>query len=114
MDVRGALAVAVFVICAVGVSAQAQFTPTPEKDPYRNLFADRLRAQPPAPIQQRRAPAPEPPVVVCGMRIIPADPTVDPKIRVMPPADVAHSLRTVTPSICQPGSAHIEPHSRRR
>jgi hypothetical protein len=114
MDVRRAFAVAVFVLCSVGVSAQAPLTPTPEKSPYRNLFADHLRPQPAVPTGEMRAPAPQPPVVVCGMRMIPADPTIDPKIRVRPPAGVEHSLRTVTPSVCHPDRAHLDPNSRRR
>jgi hypothetical protein len=42
------------------------------------------------------------PAVVCGMLIIPADPRVDPKIRVAPPAGVEHTMRVVPPSTCQP------------
>ena len=30
------------------------------------------------------------------------DPHVDPKIRLAPPADVEHSMRKITPSVCQP------------
>jgi hypothetical protein len=109
MDVRRAFAVAVFVLCSVGVSAQAPLTPTPEKSPYRNLFADHLGPQPAVPTGEMRAPAPQQPVVV-----IPADPTIDPKIRVRPPAGVEYSLRTVTPSVCRPDQAQLDPNSRRR
>jgi len=114
MDVRRAFAVAVLVTSSVAVSAQAQFKQSPEKDPYRNLFDASARLQQPDATLKVEAPTPQTPVVVCGMRIIPVDPQVDPKIRVAPPAHVEHSLRTVTPPVCHPSSAHIDPNSRRR
>jgi hypothetical protein len=101
MSVRKALAVAVLLMTA-DVSAQVPFTPIPEKNPYRNLFADPSRAREPHPTNHRSAPAPQKPRLVCGMRIILADPSVDPKIRVAPPTAVAHTMRTVTPSTCRP------------
>jgi hypothetical protein len=43
-----------------------------------------------------------PPQVVCGMTIIPADPTVDPRIRLTPPpSNTRHTMRMVPPSICR-------------
>jgi hypothetical protein len=102
MDVGRAFAVTVLIASSVGVSAQGLFKPRVEKDPYRNLFAEPLRASQSAPILDTRERVPQQPAIVCGMRIIPADPTVDPRIRVTPPSDVEHTMRKVTPSVCQP------------
>jgi len=106
---RTFVAVAVLLMTSVVASAQVQFKPRPDKDPYRNLFGDSSRARQPtgpraasAPSSPQPAPLPQKPVVVCGMLIVPADPRVDPKIRVAPPAGVEHTMRTVTPSICRP------------
>ena len=43
------------------------------------------------------------PSVVCGMTLIPADPKIDPKIRV-PSQDgrVRYTIRSVEPTICKP------------
>ena len=47
------------------------------------------------------APAPKP-SVVCGMTVIPADPTIDPKIRVAPSnTGVTFTMRVVPPTICK-------------
>jgi hypothetical protein len=44
------------------------------------------------------------PTVVCGMVIIPADPSIDPKMRVTPPQDpnVEYKIRTIDPPVCNP------------
>ncbi len=99
---RTFVAVAVLLTTSVAASAQGPIKPRPEKNPYRNLFDDSGRARHPTATMNVPAPAPPKPVVVCGMRIIPADPRVDSKIRVAPPTGVEHSMRTVTPSVCRP------------
>jgi hypothetical protein len=85
-------------------SAAAQDLFPPKRDPYRGLFAPRMQ-QPerrPAPQAVPRA-APQKPKVVCGMVIVPADPTVDPRIRAqLPDTGVDYRIRTVRPSICKP------------
>jgi len=43
------------------------------------------------------------PKVVCGMTLVPADPRVDPKMRVAPPADgTAFTMKVVPPTVCAP------------
>jgi hypothetical protein len=85
-------------------SAQLPFDHHPKKDPYRGLFGNRAPTQNnsvPVPIAGREAP--QKPVVVCGTMILPADPRIDPKMRIAPPSDGAdHKLHTITPPICKP------------
>ena len=108
---RLSLAVAVLLFSSAA-SAQLTFQPNPRKDPYQKLFRDgspqpiagsmqdgeRLAA-PPVVTRQAVLPAPH---VVCGMLIVPADPRVDPKIRVGPQDNnVQHTMRTLAPPICR-------------
>jgi hypothetical protein len=47
--------------------------------------------------------SPDKPEVVCGMTVIPADPAVDPKMRVAPSdRGTAFTMRVVPPTICAP------------
>jgi hypothetical protein len=42
------------------------------------------------------------PTVVCGMTLIPADPKVDPKMKVpVPDRGVAYTMRVVPPTVCK-------------
>jgi hypothetical protein len=111
MRIRHILPVVALLVLVSGTAtatAQPGFTPRSEKDPYRNLFGERLRAEKPTPSPKLATPSPPPPqspqapTIVCGMRIVPADPSVDPKIRVIPPAGVEHSMRIVIPPMCKP------------
>lgn len=53
------------------------------------------------PSQDRKAPAR--PSVICGMTVVPADPTIDPKIRVTPrDTGVKYTLKVVEPTVCKP------------
>ena len=65
--------------------------------PYRQLFEVpglETSVKRPAPIATPR--------VVCGMTIIPADPSVDPKILVAPPReDTRHTPRVIPPPVCK-------------
>src|SRR5437762_1414437 len=48
------------------------------------------------------AKTPAPPVVVCGMTLVRADPKFDPKMKVAPPdRGVAFTMRAVPPTICK-------------
>ena len=73
-----------------------------------NLFGQKKPApKPPAVDWNAGPPADAPrrsePSVVCGMTLIPADPTIDPKIRVAPKDDrVKYAMRVVPPTICRP------------
>jgi hypothetical protein len=44
------------------------------------------------------------PRVVCGMLVIPADPSLDPKMLITPPQDpsVEYKIRTIDPPVCNP------------
>jgi hypothetical protein len=43
------------------------------------------------------------PTVVCGMTLVPADPKVDPKMRVAPPANgTTFTMTVVPPTVCKP------------
>lgn len=100
---RTLLAIALIILTAAAAAAQVRFAPGPEKDPYRNLFDDPLRAQKPtAPKPATPSPSPQKPFVVCGTLIVPADPGMDPKIRVPPPAGVEHTMRILIPPMCKP------------
>jgi hypothetical protein len=51
----------------------------------------------------RPAPAAQEPAVICGMTVVPADPKVDPKIRVAPPANgTTFTMTVVPPTVCKP------------
>lgn len=69
------------------------------KDPYQQLFAAQQALKG---AQQQSAATAQQPKVVCGMMIIPADPTIDPKMRITPPQDsrVEYKIRVVEPTVC--------------
>jgi hypothetical protein len=78
-----------------------------EFKPPANLFGQKKPApKPPSidwswrPLSNAKAPAA--PAVVCGMTLVPADPTVDPKMKVAKPErGVAFTMRVVPPTICK-------------
>jgi hypothetical protein len=82
-------------------AAAQEFKPTP------NLFGQKAPAPKPPKIDWNRRPsagpdAPATPTIVCGMTMIPADPKIDPKMKVAPPdRGVVFTMRTVQPSICK-------------
>jgi hypothetical protein len=98
---RMSVVVALLLVTTATVSAQTTFQRHPQKDPYRKLFVD------PAPktvpyVTDLRQETRQKPFVVCGILIVPTDPSIDPKIRVGPPdRGVEHKLRTVMPPICR-------------
>ena len=72
------------------------------KDPYQQLFAARQALEN---AQQQKAAAESlKPKVVCGMMIVPADPTIDPKMRITPPQNpnLEYKIRVIEPPICKP------------
>ena len=74
-------------------------TQRPASNPYKKLFEPQKSLAPSIANQQPAAK----PQVVCGMKIIPADPAIDPKMLVKPQADgIDYKLRTVDPPICMP------------
>jgi hypothetical protein len=76
-----------------------QLTPKPPRSPFAKLFVH------PAPDgrAQRRAASDRParPQVVCGTRVIPIDPLVDPKIYAPRVDDTRYTIRAVPPPICR-------------
>jgi len=88
---------------AVAAPAFAQSTPNPKV--YKQLFAaqQQLKA---AIAPSQATPAPQKPKVVCGMMIVPADPTIDPQMRITPPQNpnLEYKIRVVEPSICKPSN----------
>ena len=92
------------VICAgnvallVSTTAWAQPAAQPAK-PYRDLFKPRELASAAPTISSSLAPEM---ASKCTMRIIPADPKVDPQIRIEPPArDTRHTMRIIPTPSCK-------------
>jgi len=80
----------------------------PSRNPYRSLFllpgqettavSPRLRAVP----ATARALTTPPPRVVCGTRLVPIDPSIDPGIRRVPDAAAPRpAVRAVEPTLCR-------------
>jgi hypothetical protein len=68
-----------------------------QSDPFRKLFAPRMGFQP-----SIETPAATP-KVVCGTTMVPADPSIDPKMLFPRKADgVDYKIRVLTPPICNP------------
>jgi hypothetical protein len=73
-------------------------------NPYSDLFQ-------PAPLvkpgerTQATPPSTEKPKMVCGMTVIPADPSIDPRFKFMIPAPdrpTKFTIRAIDPAICNP------------
>lgn len=96
-----ALVAGALTLAMAPIGAQAEFKPPP------NPFGQRKPA-PKAPSidwnwrPSADAKAPAQPTIICGMTVVPADPRVDPKMRVAAPArGVTFTMRTVPPTICR-------------
>jgi len=87
----------------IDLSLSAPQTPLPTvpgEKPFGRLFeqADERAAR--QALQAVRSQKSEP-KIVCGMVVIPADPRIDPKIVVPPPADAGTSkIRRIVPPVC--------------
>ena len=122
MRVRSVSAILmVLLLCAsmpaqVAADQQARFgtqqttpftAPNRKPDPYSQLFTDRrpdnLQAKAQEQLRNALQQRAQQPQVVCGMTIIPIDPSVDPKIVVpRPPSDTTYTMRLIPPPICRP------------
>ena len=93
--------IVVAVVLAVAAPAIAGQHAPNKSNPYRNLFKEQSALQKAV---QAAAPKADPkPTVVCGMTIVPADPSIDPKMLVPRKADgVDYTIRVITPAICNP------------
>lgn len=80
----------------------AEQAPTPRQNPYSRLFQARelLKQALEEKRQQQSAPKSR---VVCGMTVIEANPSIDPKMAVEIPKDnkTRHTIRAVEPPICK-------------
>jgi hypothetical protein len=70
-----------------------------------DLFGQKKPAPNPPKVDWNWQPPAQPkaarPAVVCGMTVIPADPTIDPKIRVAPRDNgVKFAMKVVEPTVC--------------
>lgn len=75
--------------------------PAQSADPYRKLFEAQAALK--QAVESATPKADLKPSVVCGMTIIPADPSIDPKMLFPRKADgVDYKLRVITPTICNP------------
>jgi hypothetical protein len=79
-----------------------------EFKPPANLFGQKTPVPKPPKVDWSWRPStetaqPAKPAIVCGMTIIPADPKIDPKMRVAPRADgTTYTLKVVPPTVCRP------------
>jgi hypothetical protein len=81
-------------------TAAPTFAQQSRANPYTKLFQPTDLKQV-ARAQASSTPAPQP-RVVCGMKLIPTDPNIDPKIFVPPPADsTRYTMRVVPPTVCK-------------
>jgi hypothetical protein len=83
---------------AIDPQASMRFGALRSKKPKMQLFT----LQQPLKDAKQVDAAPLKPKVVCGMLIVPADPTIDPKMRITPPQDpnLEYKIRVVEPPLC--------------
>jgi hypothetical protein len=76
--------------------------PAQSKDPYRKLFDTQTALKAALAQQLHTATSAPAPKVVCGMTLIPANPTIDPKMMVEKPRSdgTKYTIRAVDPPIC--------------
>jgi hypothetical protein len=80
----------------LSAAAWAQTAGQPPGKAYRDLFPPRDLAA----ARPLASPAPEVPSK-CTIRVIPADPRVDPQIRIEPPREARYTLRVIPPPSCK-------------
>jgi len=103
---RLSMLAAVLLASVAPASAQLNFRHHPSKDPYRSLFGGEIATRDKPRMQgdvttKNTPPQPQKPFVMCGTLVVPADPGVDPKIRVGPREDgVWDTMRVVKPRPC--------------
>ena len=98
-----------FVAFAAGALVLATAVPAGAQEfkPPANLFGQKPPAPRPPKVDWNWRPSADQnaaarPSVLCGMTLVPADPTVDPKMRVAAPErGVAFTMRVVPPTTCK-------------
>jgi hypothetical protein len=97
------------VVFAAGALTLAMALPVGAQEfkPSANLFEQKKPAFKPYVVDWGARPATKQkpatvPTIVCGMTLVPADPKVDPKMRVeAPERGVTFTMRAVPPTICK-------------
>jgi hypothetical protein len=98
------------VVFAVGALTLVMATPAGAQQfkPPVDLFVEKKAAPKPPVVDWSWRPSTDQrsistPTVICGMTLVPADPKVDPKMRVARPArGVDFTMRVVPPTVCKP------------
>ncbi len=117
----GTLAAILLVSAASSASASPQSSilaarpaGSDRKDLFKNLFVPAQPKQDPnrrvVPVPEQ-APTPPQPSVRCGMPVIAADPSIDPKMVHRPPAGVHFTMRIISTPVCEPQSPNKPPNS---
>lgn len=74
-----------------------------KSNPYSDLFQPSPLVKPSERTQVTQPSTPAKPKVVCGMTVIPADPSIDPKFTIAPPDRATkYTMRLIEPPICKP------------
>lgn len=74
-----------------------------KSNPYSGLFQPFTPVKPNERTQATPPSTPAKPRVVCGMTVIPADPSIDPKFTIPPPdRSTKFTMRLIEPPICKP------------
>jgi hypothetical protein len=74
-----------------------------KSNPYSGLFQPAPLVKPTEGTQATQPATSAKPKVVCGMTIIPADPSIDPKFTKVPPdRSTKFTMRLIEPPICKP------------
>jgi hypothetical protein len=84
------------ILMAFGVAAAAAQGAAFEA--RKRFFAEVFRQTSELPLQARHEM--HRPRVVCGMLLIPADPTIDPGIRILPPSRPEPKIKAIRPPVC--------------
>jgi hypothetical protein len=73
-----------------------------QTNPFASLFGAKPTPGASTPAQQSQWSSAQKPAVVCGMTVLPADPTIDPRIRVTAfRSGIRFTIRSVRPPVCQ-------------
>ena len=73
-----------------------------KSNPYSGLFQPAPLVKPGEPAQLAQ-PSAVKPKVVCGMTVILADPSIDPKFAITPPDRATkYTMRSIEPAVCKP------------
>jgi hypothetical protein len=96
------LGMVIFTGNALASAPVAQGWQPHRSNPYRGLFQPAPLVKPGEGTQLAQPPTAKP-TEVCGMTMIPADPSLDPKFTKTPPdRSTKYTMRLIDPTICKP------------